>query len=183
MLKKVIACLMVTAALLVCLVTLAPRGVLADGYVDKLVKTYLPSVWLENTAPVPEALEPMTLDLIDRGFSLELLPAYIPEGFQGENFFVSDDNDNGVFCKLVRGRENVFMGYSTMDPDDVRIVAKDKDSPLTQYKAHGMTFYIFQSKGRHCACWVEGEKTLSISTNLPEDEFMKIVDSIGVKKR
>lgn len=120
-----------------------------------------------------EALSDFQIDSV-------LAPSWYPEGI-GALAVSADVSTDGMRIYAVSDSENPFVSLSISDFDaevgPPSVIEKD-GSTVTPYEAGGCVHYIM-SDGKWCkATWIVDNLQCIIRSNIPEDEMLKIIDSI-----
>lgn len=109
-----------------------------------------------------------------------LVPSWYPEG-TGALAVSADVSADGMRIYAVSDSENPFVSLSISDFDNEAgppsVIEKD-DSTVSSYDAGGCVHYIIND-GKWCkAIWIVDNLQCIIRSNVPEDEMLKIIDSI-----
>ena len=120
-----------------------------------------------------EALSEFQIDSV-------LAPSWYPEGI-GALTVSADVSADGMRIYAVSDSENPFVSLSISDFDTEvgppSVIEKD-GSTVTPYEAGGCVHYIM-SDGKWCkATWIVDNLQCIVRSNIPEDEMLKIIDSI-----
>ena len=120
--------------------------------------------------------------LIDKGFSADLAPAWLPEGFSATD----------VNAHIARAFDKVSCHYDGPDSFlDIQFIKyKDnslidayffeKDSELVEeYISNDRLFYLVSNIDQQTATWTGGDLQIKIASNLSSDTLKTIIDSIG----
>lgn len=109
-----------------------------------------------------------------------LVPSWFPEGV-GALAVSADVSTDGMRIYAVSDCENPFVSLSISDFDKEAgppsVIEKD-DSTVSLHEAGGCVHYIIND-GKWCkAIWIVDNLQCIIRSNIPEDEMLKIIDSI-----
>jgi|GEM_PF-2473176 len=117
--------------------------------------------------------------LDEYGITAKLLPAYIPEGYEQENFIVDDWGDGVV---------HFYVSYRTKGRESLLIISvkqgllgadhqKDAEDPEI-YVSGGVQHYLMTNMGEYKVVWSHDNYESNISGLSDKDELIRIIDSI-----
>ena len=135
--------------------------------------------WDENE--VPEPLAGLHDLMLQHKLSYpDIMPHYIPEGYEKVFSAVDDRDDVTVFmCQLQKGNDTIVLQYRVWkDNDPAAETQKDMDNPEEYKNTDGQLFYIAQNENLFNAAWAKGNIECSIFNVSTRDELIKILDSI-----
>jgi len=135
--------------------------------------------WDENDVPEPLA-ELNDLMLQHKLSYPDIMPHYIPEGYEKVFSAVDDRDDVTVFmCQLQKGNDTIVLQYRVWkEKDSVAETQKDMDEPESFMNQNSQLFYIAQNEDLFNATWVKGSIECSIFNVSSREELIKILDSI-----
>jgi len=135
--------------------------------------------WDDNE--VPEQLAELNdLMLQYKLFYPDVMPHYIPEGYETVTTVVDDREDVIVFtCQLQKDKNAIMLQYRVWkDNDPAAETQKNEDNPEEYENANGQLFYIAQNEELFNATWAKGNIECSIFNVSTRDELIRILDSI-----
>lgn len=109
----------------------------------------------------------------------DLVPSYIPEGYELEGFeyFVDAMGNINFTCAYVKDNSYITWDYILYAVEDSSFYSKDGDDPEV-YRFHGIDHYIMTNVGKYLAVWQRGNFECSISGYESRDELIKSIESI-----
>jgi len=135
--------------------------------------------WDENE--IPEQLEELNRQILQYGYILpDLLPHYIPEGYELVTTLADDRKDVTVFlCQLQRDDETIVLQYRVWkDNDPSAEVQKGEEYPEEYKSETGQIYYLASNEGFFNAKWVKGNVEGSILNVSTRSELIMILESI-----
>ena len=135
--------------------------------------------WNENE--IPEQLEELNRQILQYGYILpDLLPYYIPEGYEMVTTVADDRKDVTVFlCQLQRSDDSIVLQYRVWKGNEsLAETQKDANVPESYKNQNGQLFYIAQNEELYNAKWSKGTIECSIFNVSSREELVKILDSI-----
>ena len=116
--------------------------------------------------------------------SAELLPTWIPEGYVvGEilSYDLSEWTDIFIPFSNSENHSTLDLSIAIFDNfDAVESFVYEKDSaPVQTFQVNGRTAYLFENLGMKVVVYQDQNVVYSIQGDLSQDDFLKIVDSIG----
>lgn len=128
----------------------------------------------------PEQLKKLEDLLWDHGLSpLELLPKYIPEGYN-EVMTLCDERDGLIVfhCQLEKEADSILLQYRVIDdPQSVGEYQKN-DTSIEEYQTNKDTFYIVKNLDVFSVTWSDGSIECSIQNVPSHTELIKMINSI-----
>ena len=135
--------------------------------------------WDENE--IPEQLAELNDQMLQYGLVFpDILPHYLPEGYEAISTVADDRKDVTVFlCQLQRDDNSIVLQYRVWkDNDPAAETQKDMENPEEYKNADGQLFYIAQNEELFNATCTKGNIECSIFNVSTRDELIKILDSI-----
>lgn len=131
---------------------------------------------------IPSQLEELTALIQDHGVpASELLPTYIPEGFEA-TMTLCDERENATvfFCMLENGQDSIMLQYRCLEDIDAFTEYQKNDDEVEVYIPKGTkdVFYIVGNLNLFTATWADGSMECSIQNVPSHEELMKMIDSI-----
>lgn len=127
----------------------------------------------------PEQLDKL-YDLIgNHGLSpMELLPKYIPEGYEEETTFCDEQEKVTVFlCQLNNGDNSIVLQYCLSENEATTEYQKNDGDP-EEYEVGNLTHFIIKNMDVFTATWSRGSMECSIQNAPSHDELIKMINSI-----
>ena len=115
------------------------------------------------------------------GFSENIVPTWVPEGFVSEFATVNSFPEFGEteFSSLYTNKDGQSISILIVKRATVEVRSYEKDgNPLEEYIAGDVTHYIFENNGQLTAAWYNEFFECSIVTDITLDDLEKILDSI-----
>ena len=127
----------------------------------------------------PEQLKELEKLLWEHNLSpLELLPKYIPEGYEVETT-VCDERENATvfLCQLCKDDNSIVLQYRLLNTNNSIEYQKNESAP-EMYEVNSLTHYILKNMGFFTASWSKGSVECSIQNVPSHDELIKMINSI-----
>lgn len=128
----------------------------------------------------PEQLEQLDVLLRAHGLaSTDLLPKYVPDGYEEDINFCDEREGLVVFqCHLKKNTSLIILQYRILnDPSAIAEYQKD-DIPAEEYVIKEDTFFIVENLNNFTATWSDGNIECSIQNVPSHDELIKMINSI-----
>ena len=135
--------------------------------------------WDENE--IPEQLTELNDQILQTGYILpDLLPHFIPEGYEMVATMTDDREDVIVFsCQLQKDNNAIMLQYRVWKGNEsLAETQKDANDPESYKSQNGQLFYIAQNEGLFNAAWTKGSIECSIFNVSSREELIKMLDSI-----
>lgn len=135
--------------------------------------------WEENE--IPEQILELNQNMFDYGLQAdELLPHYIPEGYQSVLNAVDDREDVTVFfCHLQNNDNSIMLQYRFWKEKDSSAESqKDPEYEEEYIGVNGQTYYLAENEGLYNATWIKGNIECVILNVPSREELISILDSI-----
>ena len=117
--------------------------------------------------------------IADHGINRNLIPTYIPEGYELEKIEESMTPDlKDVVCGFARGDEMIILQYTFHDSDFFTSDIQKNEEEPTVYDVNENRYYIFINNNRFNACRSEKDLILYIFGVPTKEEIIKIISSI-----
>lgn len=118
--------------------------------------------------------------LDEHGITEKLVPAYIPEGYEQEEFYADTGNGCTVYVSVLANGENtVIVQICQYAADDGNRANYEKDEADPEiYVINNIPHYIMTNMGRYHAVWADGLYEVSISGLKTKDDLIKMIDSV-----
>ena len=133
----------------------------------------------EDNAGLQEALEAC-------GLALQVVPRWLPEGFELNELIVDDQcDDTMLFFHAAYTRDGDYLVMSVsvhLEGEDMEVggvtnFQKDEGAPVP-YEAGGVTHMLAVNAGRPVAVWASGPAECAISGDITMEELERMIDSI-----
>lgn len=138
----------------------------------------LPSSNAPQYAP---ELEELHAALEEYGILENILPAWLPEGYEPITFNCTERKNGEITFDLTLQKDGVdrlLDLYYIVRTDDTFVqYQKDADDPEI-YEAGGITHYIMSNTGDYFAVWTNGRVECSFSGVASKEELIRAIDSI-----
>jgi len=136
----------------------------------------------EIRGEIPEQLQELAALIRDHGVpASELLPTYIPEGYEAVNTRCDERENATVFtCMLQNGTDSIMLQYRCLEDIDAFTEYQKNDDEVETYIPKGTkdVFYIVGNLNLFTATWADGSMECSIQNVPSHEELMKMIDSI-----
>lgn len=136
-----------------------------------------------SAAEVPEQLEGLKEMMIANGLPAEMLPSYIPDGYEVQNTQCSlNPRYVNCFVQMIgqNGGGSIIIQYRLwLNEEGGSMYQKDEGDPETYMLNDDTKVYVMTNWGKYKAVWMYGNTECSISGVLSRDEMYNIIDSIG----
>jgi hypothetical protein len=135
--------------------------------------------WGENE--IPEQLAELNNQMLQHKLLFpDVIPHYIPEGYEAVTTVVDEREDVTVFlCQLQNGDNMIVFQYRLWkDNDPSAEVQKSEEFPEEYKSETGQMYYIAKNEGLYNAKWTKGNIEGSILNVSTQPELIKILDSI-----
>lgn len=128
----------------------------------------------------PEQLKALEAILLEHGFSpMELLPKYIPAGYEEINTICDEREDIIIFfCQLEKGSDSLMLQYIFSESFDGALEYQKNNSEPEEYLINGLTHFIANNLDTFSAFWSNGNMECSIQNVSSRDELIKVINSI-----
>lgn len=140
-----------------------------------------PSADFPRYAP---GLEELHAALEEHGVLENILPTWLPEGYEPITFFCKEyENGEIVFDLMLQkeGVERLLDVFYIVRTDDTFVqYQKDAGDPEI-YETGGVTHYIMTNMGEYFAVWINGRVECSFSGFASREELIRAIDSIYVE--
>lgn len=142
-----------------------------------------------QVAQEPNSAE--TMDELDRfksvlnAYSLDpgLAPSWLPDGYTMSNVEVYQDNTMLQVFSSCKNAEDGYFGIQILRYEDAKRLSRHtfEKSPekVETVLSHGKQFYILTNEDTLTATWSDGNVLMSIAGNLPREDLVQIIKSIG----
>ena len=127
----------------------------------------------------PEQLDKLYDLICNHGLSpMELLPKYIPEGYEEETTFCDEQEKVTVFlCQLNNGDNSIVLQYC-LSESEVTTEYQKNDGDPEEYEVGNLTHFIIKNMDVFTATWSRGSMECSIQNAPSHDELIKMINSI-----
>lgn len=127
----------------------------------------------------PEQLIALDSLLRDHGLSsMELLPKYIPDGYEEETTICDEQENATVFlCQLSNGDNAIVLQYCS-SKNEVTTEYQKNDGDPEAYEVGDLTHFIIKNVDVFTATWSRGSMECSIQNAPSHDELIKMINSI-----
>lgn len=111
--------------------------------------------------------------------STELLPKYIPDGYEEDATFCDERENATVFlCQLCSGDNYIVLQYRLLNNNDNSTEYQKNDTSPEEYEVNDLIHYIVQNLDVYTASWSRGSMECSIQNVPSHSELIKMVNSI-----
>ena len=135
--------------------------------------------WDENE--IPDQLKELQNSLLEYEITeVELLPHFIPSGYQSVSTVVDDREDVTVFlCQLQNGGDVIVLQYRFWKEEDSSAESqRDPDYQEEYIGANGQSYYLAENEGLYNATWIKGNIGCAILNVSSREELIMILESI-----
>ena len=136
----------------------------------------------ENRGVIPQQLQELYDLLGDHGVpATELLPTYLPEGYEAVDTFCDERENETVFaCQLEMDGQAMMLQYRLLNNGEATTEYQKNDGAVEEYVSHGNrdVFYIVGNLDLFTATWSDGNMECSIQNVPSHEELIKMIDSI-----
>lgn len=129
---------------------------------------------------IPEQLQELYALLGDHGVpATELLPTYLPEGYELLDTRCDEQENATVFsCMLYNGEESIMLQYRLLKNGEATTEYQKEDVEVEEYVIFSNVHYIFENTGTYTAIWSDGFMECSIQNVPSHEELIKMINSI-----
>ena len=134
----------------------------------------------EKRGEIPGQLQELS-DLMDSHdvFAGELLPTYIPEGYELLDTRCDEQENATVFsCMLNNGEESIMLQYRLLKNGEATTEYQKNDEEVEEYQIAGFIHYIVRNLDLFTDTWANGNMECAIYNAPSHDELIKMIDSI-----
>ena len=136
----------------------------------------------EKRGEIPGQLQELS-DLMDSRdvFAAELLPTYIPEGYEAAATLCDDRENATVFSTMLsNGDDSIMLQYRLLKNAEATTEYQKNDGAVEEYVSDGNSdiFYIVGNLDLYTATWSDGNMECSIQNVPSHEELVKMIDSI-----
>ena len=128
---------------------------------------------------IPEQLSELYALMQEYEFPDNLLPAYLPEGYETETL---EYDSNAAFIKLLcflsKNDDSIILEYTMHQSNQVTEKAQKDDDDPNAYERGGVTHYIMTNDEIYYAIWTVDNVECVILGALSRQELTKMIDSI-----
>lgn len=111
----------------------------------------------------------------------ELLPTYLPEGYEA-TMTRCDERENATvfFCMLENGQDSIMLQYRLLKNAEATTEYQKNDGAVEEYVSNGNRdiFYIVGNLDLYTATWSDGNMECSIQNVPSHEELIRMIDSI-----
>ena len=136
----------------------------------------------EIRGEIPEQLQELAALIRDHGVpASELLPTYIPEGYEATMTFCDErENATVFFCMLEKGQDSIMLEYRLLKNGEPTTEYQKNDDTVEEYIASKSEdiIYIVGNLDLYTATWSDGNMECSIQNVPSREELIQIIDSI-----
>lgn len=136
----------------------------------------------EIRGEIPEQLQELAALIRDHGVpASELLPTYIPEGYEAVDTRCDERENATVFsCMLQNGTDSIVLQYRLLKKGEPTTEYQKNDDTVEEYIASKSEdiIYIVGNLDLYTATWSDGNMECSIQNVPSREELIQIIDSI-----
>ena len=109
----------------------------------------------------------------------DILPKYIPEGYE-EDTTLCDERENATvfLCQLRNGNNFIVLQYRLLKNNEDSTEYQKNDSPPEEYIVSDLSHFIIQNLDVYTVTWSKGTMECSIQNVPSHDELIKMINSI-----
>ncbi len=128
----------------------------------------------------PKQLEQLDNLLRDHGLaSTELLPRYVPEGYEEVDTRCDVKSNVTIFmCRLDNGEASIILQYRLIKNNEDSTEYQKNDSSPEEYIVSDLSHFIIQNLDVYTVTWSKGTMECSIQNVPSHDELIKMINSI-----
>ena len=109
----------------------------------------------------------------------DILPKYIPEGYEENDTRCEERTDSIVFmCMLKKGTDSIILQYQLLENSESLTEYQKDDLSPELYTTNDLTHYIIKNMDVYTASWSNGNLECSIQNVPSHDELIKMINSI-----
>jgi len=133
----------------------------------------------EKHGEIPEQLQELAALIQDHGVpASELLPTYIPEGYEATTTLCDERENTTVFlCELNNGKNSIVLQYRELKNGEATTEYQKEDGEVEEYYNHYL-HCIVENTGTYTATWTDGNMECSIQNMPSHEELICMIDSI-----
>lgn len=133
----------------------------------------------QEESPVKKQLNQLRHALEERGITENVLPTYLPEGYEVVNTKSQVKEEYVKFdCLLSDGNSSIILNYIVHLSDDFGYAFEKNLTDPVLYEIGGITHYIMSNMDSCSAVWVNDDVECNIHGIKDVGEMKKIIDSI-----
>ena len=169
------------AAVIACLIaTLAPAVLGGDGLVKKIGQWTDEQFYFIRTYSADEELTEMRELLSQDGIESQVLPNYLPTGFQCIGTDVSRRESLGYMSYYTAFQsEDAFLSISVTQLIKMRTWNYEKDETEPEIcTLNGIDHYFFKNNDNVVVAWINGDLECSMQGSISMSELKRMVESI-----
>lgn len=128
---------------------------------------------------IPKELEELDATMSDFGLSSNLVPGYIPAGYNISDLKCDELSDaTNIFCQLSNGSNDIIFIYIVHLDDSISFqLEKDLDNPEI-VESDGAKYYIMSNMDDYFVTWLSENVECTILGIPSHDEALKIINSL-----
>jgi len=108
----------------------------------------------------------------------QLMPNYIPKGFEQVELIVRDERDEINFYAMYENEDN-YIALNFKKVYDTPAMQHEKDEKtVEEHNIYGITHYLMNNYDREYAVWINGMFECSIRGDITRNELIRMIDSI-----
>lgn len=134
----------------------------------------------EKRGEIPEQLQELKKLMESHIISAsELLPSYIPDGYEATTTLCDEQETMTVFfCMLENGNDSIMLQYRELKNGEATTEYQKNDTEPERYTVHNLDHFIVGNLDLYTATWSNGNMECSIQNVPSHDELIKMIDSI-----
>ena len=134
----------------------------------------------DTPAYAPE-LEELYTALAEHGVTEDVLPTWLPEGYEQAAFYYDERYNGELVFDLILGKEGVDRSidlYYIVRTDSPFVQYQKNDGDPELYEIGGVSHYIMSNMEEYFATWTNGRVECSISGFTSREELIRMINSI-----
>lgn len=134
----------------------------------------------EKRGVIPEQLQELYDTMLIYGVpATELLPTYIPEGYEATTTLCDEQENATIFlCALENESNSMVLQYRLLKIGEATTEYQKNGSEPERHTVHNLDHYIVGNLDLYTATWSNGNMECSIQNVPSHDELIKMIDSI-----
>ena len=129
---------------------------------------------------IPEQLQELYDTMLIHGVpATELLPTYLPEGYEAAAALCDDRENATVFTTMLsHGDHSIMLQYRELKNGGATTEYQKNDTEPERYTVHNLDHFIVGNLDLYTATWSNGNMECSIQNVPSHEELIRMIDSI-----